>query len=218
MRSDAARQRAEAPASPAQPVERNDILDAAAACFSRKGFAATSINDIADLLTATKGMVYHHYRSKAALFFDVHICAMEMDLAAIRGAAAAGGTALDRLGRMAHAHFAMAVNETDFQRVAMQGVQMHLVGHTSEEQRRVLARILAMRDEYEALFAVEIVAALAAGSIPAQDAKTSVKAFLGVLNWVTLWYRPRPEQSAAELAAIADGTVRFALRGLGLAA
>src|ERR1700744_1000983 len=94
-------------------VERSEILDAAAACFSKTGFSATSIDDIADQLTATKGMVYHHYRSKAELFFDVHVCAMEMDFAAIEAAAARGSSSFERLELMAYAHFEMAVTETD---------------------------------------------------------------------------------------------------------
>jgi AcrR family transcriptional regulator len=199
----------------ATKVERTQILDAAATCFSKKGFSATSINDIADQLTATKGMVYHHYRSKAELFFDVHVYAMEMDLAAIQAAAARGSTAFERLELMANAHFEMAVTETDYQRVAMQGVQMHFSGSTSESQRRTLARILRMRDDYQAHFAREISNAIAEGSIPKQNVKTSVKSFLGVLNWVTLWFRSRRGQSAAELQELAEGTVTFAMRGLG---
>ena len=74
-----------------------------------------------------------------------------------------------------------------------------------------------MRDEYEALFARQIAEAMAEEMIPKQDVKTTAKAFLGVLNWVTLWFRPRPDQSARELKVIANGTVSFALRGLGLA-
>jgi AcrR family transcriptional regulator len=201
----------------ATKVERTQILDAAATCFSKKGFSATSINDIADQLTATKGMVYHHYRSKAELFFDVHVYAMEMDLAAIQAAAARGSTAIERLELMANAHFEMAVTETDYQRVAMQGVQMHFSGSTSESQRRTLSRILRMRDDYQAHFAREISNAIAEGSIPRQNVKTSVKSFLGVLNWVTLWFRPRRGQSAAELQELAEGTVTFAMRGLGTA-
>ena len=201
----------------AAKVERTQILDAAATCFSKKGFSATSINDIADQLTATKGMVYHHYRSKAELFFDVHVYAMEMDLAAIKAAAARGSTAIERLELMANAHFEMAVTETDYQRVAMQGVQMHFSGSTSESQRRTLSRILRMRDDYQAHFAREISNAIAEGSIPKQNVKTSVKSFLGVLNWVTLWFRPRRGQSAAELQELAEGTVTFAMRGLGTA-
>jgi AcrR family transcriptional regulator len=204
-------------AAAASKVERNEILDAAAVCFSKKGFSATSINDIADQLTATKGMVYHHYRSKAELFFDVHVCAMEMDFAAIREAAARGTTSFERLELMAHAHFTMAVTETDYQRVAMQGVQMHFSGSTSEAQRRTLSRILRLRDEYQDLFAREISGAVAERSIPEQDVKISVKSFLGVLNWVTLWFRPRRGQSASELRELADGTVAFAMRGLGAA-
>jgi AcrR family transcriptional regulator len=196
-------------------VERSELLDAAAACFSKTGFSATSIDDIADLLAATKGMVYHHYRSKAALFFDVHVCAMQMDFAAIEAAAARGATAYERLELMAQAHFEMAVTETDYQRVALQGVQMHFSGSTSESQRRTLARILRMRDDYQARFAREISGAIAEGNIPKQNVKTSVKSFLGVLNWVTLWFRPRRGQSAAELRELATDTVGFAMRGLG---
>ncbi len=196
-------------------VERSEILDAAAACFSKSGFSGTSIDDIADRLTATKGMVYHHYRSKAELFFDVHVCAMEMDFAAIKDAAARGATSLERLELMAHAHFTMAVTETDYQRVALQGVQMHFSGSASEAQRRALSKILRMRDDYQAHFAREISGAIAEGSIPGQAVNTSVKAFLGVLNWVTLWFRSRRGQSAAELSELATGTVTFAMRGLG---
>src|ERR1700753_2811201 len=134
-------------------VERSEILDAASACFSKTGFSATSIDDIADQLTATKGMVYHHYRSKAELFFDVHVCAMEMDFSAIQAAAARGQSAFERLELMAHAHFTMAVTETDYQRVALQGVQMHFSGSISEPQRRTLSKILRMRDDYQAHFA-----------------------------------------------------------------
>src|ERR1700749_2894907 len=188
-------------------VERSELLDAAAACFSKTGFSGTSIDDIADQLAVTKGMVYHHYSSKADLFFDVHFCAMEMDFAAIDGAAAGGATALQRLELMAHAHFTMAVTETDYQRVALQGVQMHFSGSVSESQRRTLSKLLKMRDDYQARFAREIADAIAEGSIPSQDANTSVKAFLGVLNWVTLWFRARRGQSAAELQELADGTV-----------
>lgn len=64
-------------------------------------------------------------------------------------------------------------------------------------------------------FAREISGAIAEASIPQQDVNTSVKVLLGVLNWVTLWFRSRRGQSAAELQELASGTVTFAMRGLG---
>ena len=63
---------------------RRIILDAAAQAFMQKGFAPTSIDDVADVLGATKGQIYYYYRSKIDLFFDVHLSAMEMDMAAIK--------------------------------------------------------------------------------------------------------------------------------------
>ena len=56
---------------------RDEILRAAADVFMEFGFAATTIDAIAERLGATKGRVYHHYKSKAELFFAVQLAAME---------------------------------------------------------------------------------------------------------------------------------------------
>ena len=55
---------------------RDEILRAAAELFMEFGYAATSIDAVAERLGATKGRIYHHYRSKADLFFDVQVAAM----------------------------------------------------------------------------------------------------------------------------------------------
>jgi hypothetical protein len=61
----------------------------------------------------------------------------------------------------------------------------------------------------------EISGTIAEGSISKQDVNTSIKTFLGVLNWVMLWFRSRRGHSAAELQELATGTLTFAMRGLG---
>ncbi|MDP1092318.1 helix-turn-helix domain-containing protein, partial [Klebsiella pneumoniae] len=50
---------------------RAAILDAAAACFMAKGYAASSIDDVARSRGSTKGLIYHHNPSKGDLFADV---------------------------------------------------------------------------------------------------------------------------------------------------
>lgn len=47
---------------------RQAVLDAAEAAFAERGFAATSITDIAETARVTKGAVYHHFPDKRALF------------------------------------------------------------------------------------------------------------------------------------------------------
>lgn len=194
---------------------RDEILDAAAKAFMTKGFAAASIDDVAEVLGCTKGKIYHHYRSKTDLFFDVHKCAMAMDLNAVTAAREAGETALDRLLAMANAHLMLIMNELAYQRVAVQGLEMHLAGQTTPEQRSTLREILALRDQYEGLFAAEIAAAVEGGLLPAQNVDLIVKPFMGALNWTTIWYRQRRNQSQAECRRIADEIARYALRGLG---
>lgn len=47
---------------------REAILDAALECFSKRGFDATRVEDIARLAGVAKGSVYTHFKDKEALF------------------------------------------------------------------------------------------------------------------------------------------------------
>jgi AcrR family transcriptional regulator len=51
---------------------RRAVLDAARSLFGRKGYAQTSVDEIADAARVTKGAVYHHFAGKEALFRAVH--------------------------------------------------------------------------------------------------------------------------------------------------
>lgn len=46
---------------------KNEILDAAAALFARKGFDHTSTSDILEAVGIAKGTLYHHFKSKEAI-------------------------------------------------------------------------------------------------------------------------------------------------------
>ena len=46
---------------PATPKHRNAIVNAAAVLFRRQGYAATGINQIADVAGAPKGSLYHYF-------------------------------------------------------------------------------------------------------------------------------------------------------------
>jgi AcrR family transcriptional regulator len=47
------------------------LLDSAAACFFESGFAATSLDHVAQQARVTKGAIYHHFSSKRELFLAV---------------------------------------------------------------------------------------------------------------------------------------------------
>lgn len=198
------------------PDPRHAILDAAALAFMRKGYAATSIDDVADILNATKGKVYHHYRKKADLFFDVHKRCMEMDLTAVQTAASLPHrTSIDRLRAMTLRHLALIMHHLPYQRVAAQGLEMHLTSETTTMQRAVLSDILLLRDQYENLFRDAIRQIMEEGHIPQQNLQIIVKTFFGVLNWTAIWLPPDDTRSEADKLGIADAIAAFAMRGLG---
>ena len=111
---------------------RRDILEAAATAFTRNGYAATTIDDIAREMGATKGRVYHYYRAKADVFLDIVTTGMQELIDGIEPIAGNGG--LDpatRLWRMAHHHAGLMMTRNSFQRVAMRAVEMLLSGVTT---------------------------------------------------------------------------------------
>jgi AcrR family transcriptional regulator len=51
---------------------REALLDAACLLFGERGYAATSIEDVAQAANVTKGAFYHHYAGKQELFAGVY--------------------------------------------------------------------------------------------------------------------------------------------------
>src|SRR5690606_850665 len=91
---------------------RADILRAAARCFMNRGYSATSIDDVARSLGATKGRIYHHFPSKADLFAEVFRTGMDLNYEAVRPFVGRPGPALPRWRSMACAHvMQMMVNK-----------------------------------------------------------------------------------------------------------
>jgi len=74
-------------------VRRDDILEAARACFSEHGYAATTIEQIAARSGASNGSIYHHFGAKdgilAALYTGALAAYQGELLALLRGAAGA---------------------------------------------------------------------------------------------------------------------------------
>ncbi|MEM7291652.1 MAG: helix-turn-helix domain-containing protein, partial [Pseudomonadota bacterium] len=93
---------------------RSVIVEAAAKCFMQAGFSETSIDDVAEHLGATKGRIYHYYRSKAELFFDVHRHGMALNLSAIEPIVSGSALAAEKLSLMCRAHLQNMLDNVDY--------------------------------------------------------------------------------------------------------
>ena len=59
------------PKSATHDLKREEILDIAAQCFADRSYPATSMNEIAAAIGASKARLYHYYDSKEAILFDL---------------------------------------------------------------------------------------------------------------------------------------------------
>src|SRR5512135_2959092 len=74
---------------------RRALLGAARTLFGPHGYAATSLDDVAQAARVTKGALYHHHEGKRRLFEAV-VEELEAEVVARVAAAAGGTTAWDR--------------------------------------------------------------------------------------------------------------------------
>jgi AcrR family transcriptional regulator len=193
---------------------KREILAAAAQCFMEQGFHATSIDDVARRLGATKGRIYHHYAAKIDLFFDVHREGMSRLFAAIEPALKTKGDGVTVLTAMLRAHALAMFENHAFESVVAQGVQLHRFGATTPEQREVLNELIQSRDRFEALFKKQAAIAKSDGSLADLDTSIAVKTILGGLQWSLIWYRPEIDSSQASRKYLADQMVQTLTQGL----
>lgn len=76
---------------------RSQILEIAARLFAVKGYRGTSMRDIGEQAGVLGGSLYHHIKSKDALFVELHNAALDAAAARIAEAVAAEDSPWERL-------------------------------------------------------------------------------------------------------------------------
>ncbi len=195
--------------SPAQAPRRERltqkaIVAAAADLFARNGFGATSLDDIAARLGATKGALYYHIKNKEDILRHIYLsvlAASEEPLAAI---AASALPPAEKLGRAIIHHATVAANRSPAMTVFYRE-HPHLTGPFAHE-------IVLRKKVYERYFEQIIMEGQAAGVFTvAIDAKIATFGLLGMCNWLSQWYKPDGPYTSEQVAAM---FVRMVEQGL----
>jgi AcrR family transcriptional regulator len=192
---------------------RLQILEAAAQAFFERGFAATSLDDVADRLGSTKGRVHHYFPTKGEIFVAIHRRAMELALDALEPIANGSGTPSEKMRAVATAHAQLMMNESGFMRLSVQHAEVSLAtaGQTKQDSVR---EVFKLRQKYEDIFEQIIKDGIASGEFREGNPTILGKAALGALNWMTVWYRPASVVDLNDRAAIADEVALFITSGL----
>ena len=172
---------------------RQQIEDAASTLFRERGYAATSVRDIAHALDMQGGSLYAHVASKEDVLWAIIVRAADRFNAEVGPHANdAAAPARSRLREMIRGHVAVV---TSAQKDA--AVFLHEWRFLSEERR---AAIAARRDDYEGLFRRVISDGVDASDFVRVDPRLTAMAILSALNGIATWYSPSGPLSPEEIA------------------
>ena len=171
---------------------KQQIEDAASTLFRERGYAATSVRDIAQALNIQGPSLYAHVASKEDVLWSIVNRAADQFNAEVRPLAAATAPPPQRLRDMIRGHVAVV---TSSQKDA--AVFLHEWRFLSPDRR---AEIAARRDSYEALFRRAIADGVHAGYFQPVDTKLTAMAILSALNGIATWYQSDGILSADEIA------------------
>lgn len=171
---------------------RQQIEDAASALFRERGYAATSVRDIAQALNMQGGSLYAHVASKEDVLWSIVSRAADRFNAEVGPLAAATTPPPQRLRDMIRGHVMVV---TSAQKDA--AVFLHEWRFLSPERREQMA---ARRDSYENLFRQAIADGIHAGYFQPADTKMTAMAILSALNGIATWYRADGLLTAEEIA------------------
>jgi AcrR family transcriptional regulator len=195
---------------------RARVLEAAATAFMERGYAATTLDHVAVLLGTTKGQIYHYYRSKLDLYFDVAVGSFFMINERINFLAEAKDVpAVERLHNVFRAFSAEIMDHYPFHRVALEATQFQLIGRGAAAQVRPLARISALRQDLETKLNALANEAASDGNWQVSSIPLALKGAVGSLAWLIVWFDPKRSTSASERDAIATQIADFVIAGLG---
>ncbi len=175
-------------------ARRAQILEIAARIFARKGYRGTSMRDIGDQAGVLGGSLYHHIKSKDALFVELHNAALAVAEQRVAAAIAAQTEPWARLE-------AACVELLEIQ-LAPDSLTLPMMNDFREVPEDVRAALIARRDAFEAIFR-ELVEDLPLDT--GIDRSVYRNVLLSQLNGVGHWYRPgrlSPQDIGRQIARI----------------
>jgi AcrR family transcriptional regulator len=197
-------------------ASRLRILDAAAEAFMERGYDATTIDEIADRIGATKGAVYYSYRSKMDIFVAVYERGM-LQLENRAGEAltsSADQSSAERLRAVSIAHAHNIMRNYTYHVVIQNGIEQRRHMALKDSDRTRLSQLDRMRADHEALVHSLIVEGGRDGSIRDLPVRLATRTLITGIVGIAIWYRPRADQTEAERLDMAGQVVDMLLAGL----
>ena len=183
--------KAQRAATPEQSTSER-MLRSAAALFSKKGYSATSLREIAALLRIQKASLYYHIAGKEDLLFEICSASLRQIRRDVEAAIQTVPGPLERTRALVRAHIESMLRDQDQHTVTLSEMRALSEGR--------LAQVISLRDAYEDLVRSVLEQGQDAGvlrrDIPVKYLSLHL---LGMLNRVEVWYRANGALTPAQI-------------------
>jgi TetR/AcrR family transcriptional regulator len=184
-------------------LKRRAILDRSAKLFADRGYARTSMSEIASSCGSSKALLYHYYENKEQLLFDLleaHFLKLEE---AVQAADALGAPPVERLRGLIAALLAAYEGADAWHKVQIN--ELSALPPARQQELKAYERRLV--DLFAGVLR-DINPSLANGS---RLLKPVTMSLFGMINWSYLWFRPGGPMSRA---AYADLVTQITVDGI----
>lgn len=169
------------------------IVTAASELFARNGFGATSLDDIAEKLGASKASLYYHIKNKEEILRLIFLTVLTVSEEPLSRIVEAALSPREKLCQAIEHQTTVAANRSPAM-IVFYREQPHLTGPFAKE-------IILRKKTYERYFERIIEEGQIAGIFqPDADPKIITFALLGMCNWLSQWYHANGPYSPQQVA------------------
>ncbi len=172
-----------------KPTRKQQIEEQATALFKTKGYKATSMRDLAQILGIEAASLYSHIKSKEEILQNICFKMADVFFLAIERVDETNPEL--QLETAIKSHFKVISENIDASAVFFNEWR-----HLSEPH---LTEFLAMRTRYEQFFLKIIHQGIKCGLFRPFDSKFAMMTILSSINWTHQWYRPTGKMSVEEI-------------------
>lgn len=192
---------ASAPSSVRKELVENQMYETAATLFAQRGFAGTSLQDIADAMGITRPALYYYVKSKDELLAKLVTEITAGNTAQILRIATA--KTIDPVEKLSKIAYLMAHNR------ALQPTRFLLLARSEAELPEDLAKLHETTKRKMLRNLIEVIKqGIEAGLFRPVNPRTGALAVIGMCNWVAWWFHESDSSDAEHVASsIADMAV-----------
>lgn len=172
------------------------ILEAAAALFRDRGYAATSMRDLAKAVHLQASSLYNHISSKQEILADICFQNAHRFLDGLDKIEKENTNALTKIEVLLKLHLTIAIEDVTS------------ITSFNDEWRHLeephLSKFIELRKKYENRFKLIIEEGIKEGVFKDINSTIALNTLLSSIRWVYDWYKPDGKQSIEEVAFVVN--------------